>query len=200
MLKQSKIIVSVAIASVMLMASCAEKKSSQQSGVSAYSAAVADSLSENNKPLFADEGRVVDSLYRANGCVYTTELEKAAENGDLDATRMLVTMYAYGIGGVKADRKRAYLLYRNLAEQKDADAQAHLGYMMVYGLGPVQDNEQGLIWLQESANQRCPMAFYYLGHYFQQTDDIKNAKVCFQNAVALGMPEAQACLDNLINE
>lgn len=181
----------------MVVCSCVENNTSKSATPAFQPFAASDTLNGNNKPLFDDPNGELDSLYRASGCVFDADLQRAVENGDINATKMLVTMYAYGIGGVNADRRKAYLLYRNLAEQGDADAQAHLGYMILYGLGPVQDNEQGLTWLEKSANQRCPTAFYYLGHYFQQTGEKENAKTCFQNAVALGMPQAKDNLDNL---
>lgn len=163
-------------------------------------AEVVDTVSDMFKPLFDDVNGEIDSLYKANGYVYSLELENAVLKGDLDAADMLASMYAYGIGGVQANRKKAYQLYRMLAEEGNAMAQATVGYMMVYGVGPVEDFEAGMEWLEKSANQRCPMAFYYLGNYFEQTGDVKNARTCYGNAVALGYVPAEADLKALDNK
>ena len=199
MFRNSRIGIVAVVAVIALLFSNCENKQSNTSNEANVAVNTTDSLNENNKPIFDDPSGEMDSLFRAKDYVYSKDVERAAESGDIDATRMLATMYAYGIGGVKADRKKAYILYRNLAEQKDPEAQAYLGYIMLYGLGPVQDLEQGLKWLEESANQRYNVAFYYLGQYFEQTGDMKNAKVCYQNALALGLSEAQANIDHLNN-
>lgn len=148
-------------------------------------------LSDNHLPIFDDADGKMDSLYKVNGYVCDAALQLASEQGDVDARRLLASMYAYGIGGVKPDRKKTYILYRSLAEDGDAEAQAYVGYMLLYGLGPVEDLEMGIQWLQKSANQHCPVAFYYLGKYFEQTDDMENAYTCYKNAVALGFRLAQ---------
>lgn len=148
-------------------------------------------LSDNNKPIFADPEGEMDSLYQVYNYVYTPELEAAVQSGDTDAMQLLASMYAYGIGGVEPNRKKAFQLYRHLAELGDAESQAYIGYMMLYGIGPVEDAEAGLEWLEKSANQRCPTAFYCLANYFEQTGDTANAHVCYQNAINLGMRQVE---------
>lgn len=193
-LRKSNVLKPIGFIAILLSVACTHN-TDNQSIVSAY--ATTDTLSDNNKPIFDDPHGDMDSLYQVYGYTYTPELEKAVQNGDFDATQMLASMYAYGIGGVKANRKKAFQLYRNLAEQGDAQSQAYIGYMMLYAVGPVEDAEAGIEWLEKSANQRCPTAFYYLANYFEQIGDTVNARVCYQNAINLGMQQAQADLDSL---
>ncbi len=116
------------------------------------------------------------SLYEKNGYLYSANLEASASNGDLGAQKILVNMYAYGIGGVKPNIKKTYQLYRSMAEAGDAEAQAYAGYMLVYGVGPVEDVEAGMEWLEKSANQKCPMAFVFLADYFRKMGDDASAE------------------------
>ncbi len=185
--KQNKPLNLLLIATLAIATSC-QQSNKQSADVNAP--LLSDTTSLNNQPIFDDPEGEMDSLYRAYNYIYTPELEAAVQSGNADAMQMLASMYAYGIGGVEPNRKKAFQLYRHLAELGDANAQAYIGYMMLYGVGPIEDAEAGLEWLEKSANQLCPTAFYYLSNYFEQTGDTANARVCYQNAIKLGLPHA----------
>lgn len=160
---------SVPVLLLLLFASCSKQGETSQQTVTASGLDTAYC-----QPFFEDDGTMA-ALYEANGYVYSKDLESAAANGDMGAQKILVNMYAYGIGGVKPNVKRTYQLYRSLAEAGDAEAQAYTGYMLVYGAGPVEDVEMGLQWLEKSANMKCPIAYYFLADYFRKTGDDRSA-------------------------
>lgn len=196
-LKKNKILKILSVAIVAVEVSCVHNSTKNVSENVSVVIASDTSLTDNDKPIFDDPEGEMDSLYRVYGYVYSSELEDAVQNNDTDAKQLLASMYAYGIGGVKANRKKAFQLYRNLAEQGDAQSQAYIGYMMLYAIGPIEDAEAGIEWLEKSANQRCPTAFYYLANYFEQIGDTSNARICYQNAINLGMQQDKVDLDNL---
>lgn len=159
-------------------------------------------MSDNAQPIFDDDDGEMARLYKQNGYEYTQNLESAAASGDQQAQILLASMYAYGIGGVRADRKRAYCLYRSLAEAGDAESQAITGYMMLYGFGPVEDTEAGLGWLVEAANNGSGWAYYILGNFYTYNVEFDerlhaNAKLYYRMAAERGVVAAQEELDRL---
>ena len=79
-----------------------------------------------------------------------SEVQKAAEQGDVDAQGLLGAMYFRG-RGVAQDYKQAVAWYRKAAEQGDAKAQLLLGVMYDNGVGVVQDNKLAYVWSSVSA-------------------------------------------------
>ena len=79
-----------------------------------------------------------------------SEVQKAAEQGNVDAQYNLGVKYEYG-KGVAQDYKQAVAWYRKAAEQGDVDAQRILGMMYDNGVGVVQDNKLAYVWSSVSA-------------------------------------------------
>ena len=79
-----------------------------------------------------------------------SEVQKAAEQGHVDAQFLLGAMYVNG-RGVAQDYKQAVAWYRKAAEQGDVDAQRILGMMYDNGVGVVQDNKLAYVWSSVSA-------------------------------------------------
>ena len=79
-----------------------------------------------------------------------SEVQKAAEQGDVDAQGRLGVMYLHG-RGVAQDDKQAAAWFRKAAEQGDAKAQRLLGMMYDIGVGVVQDNKLAYVWSSVSA-------------------------------------------------
>ncbi len=160
---------------------------------------LADSTDENSLPLFIDDDGQIAAAYDNLGVDLET-LTNAANDGDRYCQETLANMYAYGVGGVRADRTKAFMYYRELANRGHVEAQAIVGYMMLYGYGPVEDAEAGLEMLSTSANNDCPLAFYVLGNFYhynteKTAENQAYARVCYSAAVRLGMVSAQAEID-----
>lgn len=186
------------VAAVAMMTSCGskEQKPTQLNG------AGVELYGDNNKPIFLDEDGTLEKMYREQGIEYSSEIEAMAANDDIEALRLMATMYSYGICGVDANRKKAYVAYRKMAEKGDAEAMGKLGYMMLYGLCPIEDPEQGLEWLVKAANERDGFAFMTLGYFFDKnlepTEGNKlQAKIYYQEAVKLGYVEAEQMLNEM---
>lgn len=185
-----------------LMYSCSNNNMNAEQHINRTDSTTIDKYSDNNIPIFDDADGEMARMYEEQGYTFSHELEESAYNGNIEAQQLLASMYAYGIGGVGADRKKAYIIYRGLAEHGDADAQAIVGYMLLYGLGPVEDTDAGLEWLTKSANQQSGFAFYILGNFYnynlESTEATRTqARLFYMSAVKLGQQEAQAELDNM---
>jgi hypothetical protein len=159
--------------------------------------------SENAQPLFEDNNNEVATQLKNDGIEYSPEYEQIAEEGDFNAMQNLANMYAYGIG-VKPNRRKAYRYYSILSQQGNVQAKAIVGYMMLYGFGPIEDTEKGLHLIAEAANQKCGLAFYFLGmfyaHNLEQSDDIRlQAKLYFMEAAKLGIEAANEEMNALNN-
>ena len=74
-----------------------------------------------------------------------SEVQKAAEQGDVDAQGRLGVMYLHG-RGVAQDDKQAVAWTRKAAEQGEAIAQYNLGVMYNTGRGVAQDDKQAVAW------------------------------------------------------
>ena len=81
-----------------------------------------------------------------------SEVQKAAEQGDVDAQFNLGVMYDKG-RGVAQDDKQAVAWYRKAAEQGNVDAQYNLGVKYEYGKGVAQDYKQAVAWYRKAAEQ-----------------------------------------------
>ena len=91
-----------------------------------------------------------------------SEVQKAAEQGDVDAQSLLGAMYALG-KGVAQDDKQAVAWTRKAAEQGDALAQCLLGLMYEDGNGVAQDDKQAAAWYRKAAEQGDALAQRLLG-------------------------------------
>ncbi len=181
----------LAMAVVVAMTSCNQTSTQNE---------VADEFSES--PLFDDFDGGMAQFYEENGYVYSQELVERAGVGDVHALDLLSTMYAYGIGGVAPDRNKAFHYYRALANTGDSDAQAITGYMLIYGLGPIENVDDGLEMLAESANQKNGLAYYFLGNFHHYNleptaENVLRAKLYYRAAAELGMYPALEELERL---
>ena len=79
-----------------------------------------------------------------------SEVQKAAEQSNVDAQLLLGRMYFKG-SGVTQDYKQAVVWTRKAAEQGDAKAQRILGMAYDSGVGVVQDNKLAYVWSSVSA-------------------------------------------------
>lgn len=186
------------VAAVVMMTSCGGKEQKP----TLLNGAGVEQYGDNNKPIFLDEDGTLEKMYREQGIEYSSDIEAMAANDDIEALRLMATMYSYGICGVDANRKKAYVAYRKMAEKGDAEAMGKLGYMMLYGLCPIEDPEQGLEWLVKAANERDGFAFMTLGYFFDKnlepTEGNKlQAKIYYQEAVKLGYVEAEQMLNEM---
>lgn len=157
---------------------------------------------DNTKPLFDDTDGQMAKFFAQEGYAWSAEFERTAWEGNLDAIRILATMYAYGIGGVNANRTTAFFLYRELANHGDLEGMTTTGYMMLYGIGPLEDTETGLEMLSNAANHDYAMAWYVLGNYYNynlphDAKIVATARLYYQRAAQLGMKEADEELRKL---
>ena len=122
-----------------------------------------------------------------------SEVQKAAEQGNVDAQSLLGLLYEYGTG-VAQDDKQAVAWYRKAAEQGDVDAQFLLGAMYALGKGVAQDDKQAVAWTRKAAEQGDAAAQYLLGAmYFHGrgvAQDYKLAYVWSSVSAANGDVEA----------
>lgn len=191
--------IATAIALCIVASGCNSKnndtpKELNNSGIEQYS--------ENNKPIFIDEDGSLERMYKEQGVTYSADIETAAANDDTEALKAIATMYSYGICGVEANRKKAYVAYRKLAEAGDVEAMGKLGYMLLYGLCPLEDTTQGLEWLVKAANERDGFAFLTLGYFFDKNleptkANKMQAELYYNEAVKLGYAEAEELLKEL---
>ena len=91
-----------------------------------------------------------------------SEVQKAAEQGDLYAQGLLGLMYFHG-RGVAQDDKQAVAWTRKAAEQGDAKAQYMLGAMYQQGKVVGQDYKQAVVWTRKAAEQGDAKAQRILG-------------------------------------
>ena len=91
-----------------------------------------------------------------------SEVQKAAEQGDVDAQFNLGVMYEQG-KGVAQDDKQAVAWFRKAAEQGNVYAQYMLGAMYFHGRGGAQDDKQAVAWTRKAAEQGDAAAQYLLG-------------------------------------
>jgi TPR repeat protein len=124
-------------------------------------------------------------------------LEKAANQGDAIAQRMLGVMYYCG-QGVGRNYEQALLWFTKAANQNYAEAQGYLGVMYRNGEGTDRDYEQALSWFTKAANQNDAKAQYNLGivYYHGQGRgcDYEQALSWFTKAANQDFAQAQRML------
>ncbi|MCQ2201865.1 MAG: hypothetical protein MJZ27_07220 [Bacteroidales bacterium] len=176
----------------VLAVACAGGNSSNQAQAEGVLAAVDQELdSLCATPLLQDTDGAIARALTGEGVQMGNEILLRAQSGDTDAIRYTAWMYAYGVGGAKANRKEAYKYYRMLAEQGDAEGQTMLGYMTLYGLSGVEDMELGLEMISKAMQQRYSLAYYimadFLENHVEETEDTKaQAQMYYEIAEKLG--------------
>ncbi|MDC1107319.1 hypothetical protein OAT16_11465 [Prolixibacteraceae bacterium] len=94
-------------------------------------------------------GKIYYSGKRSKSIVW---YHKAADQGDLEATKVLADLYYEGTGVVK-DYKRAKALYMEAASQGDVASQARLGDIYYYGKGVKRNYTTACSWYEKAMMQ-----------------------------------------------
>lgn len=181
------------VAAIALLAvACVGGKSSDAAQAESTLATVDQELdSLCASPLLQDTDGTIARALAGEGVHIGNEILLKAQSGDTDAIRYTAWMYAYGLGGAKANRKEAYKYYRMLAEKGDAEGQTMLGYMTLYGLSGVEDMELGLEMISKAMQQRYSLAYYimadFLENHVEETEETKaQAQMYYEIAEKLG--------------
>jgi len=87
-----------------------------------------------------------------DGAAAAQWIEKAAQQGHVDAQTSLAAFYWYGLGVAK-DEQKAVFWWTKAAENGDAKAQLRLGVAFYRGAGGKKDERQALNWFKKAAEQ-----------------------------------------------
>lgn len=194
----------IASASLLLLAACSTGggktgNANESASDTIVTQAVTDSA--NMVAIFVDTDGRLDSIFAERGYVFGADIVKAAKSGNPDAEFILAQMYAYGVAGAKPDRRKAFQLFVNLADNGNLEAKANAGYMMLYGCGTESDPDKGLDMLMDAANNGCATAYLFMGRFYSDAEPTpenkRNARLCFAQARDLGIAEADELLKSL---
>lgn len=90
----------------------------------------------------------------------------SASLNNVQAISMMFDVYRVGMFGVKKDDSQAVYWIGKGARLGDAYSQYWFGIMLMNGVGCLKDEQQGLLWLQKSADQKYIEAQATLIHYY----------------------------------
>ena len=126
-------------------------------------------------------------------------IEKASNEGNLDAKNFLGNMYKLG-KDVQKDETRAVKIYKELVEQNYSFGYTNLAICYLYGEGVKKDYSKAEALLKECVTKfdNFSEAWRILGTYyaddkFKAAND-ENAKLCFIMAARMGNEEAKEIL------
>ncbi len=106
--------------------------------------------------------------------------------------------YYYGRNGKKQDYKKAFPIFKELAEKGDADAQNHLGLSYEHGYGVATDIALAIKWFRKAVDQGYSYAQNNLGVCYENgegvTKDIYEAARLYRLAADQGCSLAQCNL------
>jgi len=115
-----------------------------------------------------------------------TELQKRAEQGDVEAQFFLGHRYNFGLG-VLENTSEAVKWYCKAAEQGHVEAQYMLARSYFFGLGVLKDELEGIKWYRKAAEQGHVNALLHLGwHYRFVIKDKQEAIKWYSKAVECG--------------
>jgi TPR repeat protein len=100
-----------------------------------------------------------DSEMRSEGLAL---MNRAIENGHIEATLMLATAYGRGSNGLPKDEAKAEALLKPAAERGDADCQMTLASLYKFGDTFAARRDEAQVWLQRAADQGQPQALEIL--------------------------------------
>jgi TPR repeat protein len=80
-------------------------------------------------------------------------MNRAIENGHIEATLMLATAYGRGEKGLPKDEAKAEAILKPAAERGDADCQMTLASLYKFGDTFAAQREEAQVWLQRAADQ-----------------------------------------------
>jgi hypothetical protein len=89
-------------------------------------------------------------------------MNRAVENGHIQATLMLATAYGRGENGLPKDEAKAEALLKPGAERGDADCQMTLASLYKFGDSFAARRDEAQVWLQRAADQGHPKALEIL--------------------------------------
>jgi len=89
-------------------------------------------------------------------------MNRAIENGHIQATLMLATAYGRGSNGLPKDEAKAEALLKPAAERGDADCQMTLASLYKFGDTFAARRDEAQMWLQRAADQGQPKALEIL--------------------------------------
>ncbi|MGA0849909.1 MAG: tetratricopeptide repeat protein [Chthoniobacterales bacterium] len=96
-----------------------------------------------------------DPEMRAEGLAM---MNRAIDNGHIEATLMLATAYGRGSMGMPKDEKKAEALLKPAAERGNADCQMALASLYQFGDAFAARRDEAQVWLQRAADQGQPKA------------------------------------------
>ena len=100
-----------------------------------------------------------DTESRAEGLAL---MNRAIENGHMEARLMLATAYGRGSMGLPQDEAKAEALLKPAAERGDADCQMTLASLYKFGDSFAARRDEAQVWLQRAAQQGQPKALEIL--------------------------------------
>ena len=89
-------------------------------------------------------------------------MNRATDNGHIQATLMLATAYGRGQNGLPKDEVKAETLLKPAAERGDADCQFVLASLYKFGDAFAARRDEAQVWLQRAADQGHPKALEVL--------------------------------------
>lgn len=130
-------------------------------------------------------------------------LEKAAEDGDIEAIMFIAKAYQNGNYGVRQNMQKAYQWYLKAARQENSEAQFEVSRIMNFGIGN-NNPEEGLKWLYKSADNGYAPAQVTLGTLLiwagnEAGDPQKNAKAAFEYFIKAAKQSFPSAFTELAN-
>lgn len=124
-------------------------------------------------------------------------LKKSASQGNRRAAWSLATVYWYGLGDIKKDRREGLEWCRKAAELNLPEAQLLLASCYLNGELVEKDSKEALKWIQKAAAQNNPQALVSLGDFYKRDAaflprDTDKARECYEKARALGYEKPAA--------
>ena len=128
-------------------------------------------------------------------------VQKASDNGDMEATAALATYYIYGYGETEKNYDKGLELAQKAADAGNARGMFLVGRCYSNGDGVVQDYEKAVEWYQKSADLGDPWAMNNLGVLYVSgsgvPQDYKKAAEWYEKAADLGVEYAMYSLAGL---
>ncbi len=97
-------------------------------------------------------------------------LNKAADQGNVNALHLLGTTYSYGYEGVKIDKKKAYEYYLRAAKLGFGPSQNNLGWSYYKGDGVKKNLYEAIYWVTKATERGDYFSYGSLGAIRLQTD------------------------------
>ncbi|MCX9154953.1 hypothetical protein OPU71_02310 [Niveibacterium sp. 24ML] len=127
----------------------------------------------------------------AEGIVW---LEKAAEQGDADASMALGKLRFLGTPFLAQDYPRAYRYFAAAGAQGHAGAAYYLGLMLRSGYGVRENRAAAARWFALAAEKNSAAAMFMLANAYREGDSVPRdearARELYEEAAELELPEA----------